>query len=157
MAKVFILLIGLLLCGQTGWAKKPVWVDPIAAKAPWMDQLYVYLEHDAFNSKKCKAPDPSVVCGAREEKLELFAESDGQDGFVLNIKERESDDKMFRLRMVRVRFSQREGIVLTDVTDFYDNFPRVMRNTDVPIVVRRWLMDIQKSLRSDYPFPPLRE
>ncbi|MDT8448139.1 MAG: hypothetical protein RRB13_14700 [bacterium] len=121
-----------------------------------MDQLYLYLEHDAFRMEKCKTPTKGIVCGADNDKLVLYAETDGPDGFILFIKERFEENQPFRLHLLQVRFTHRDGMILSDVTDFYEDYPRRIKGAQTQLVVRRWLQDIQKAINPTFPFPPLK-
>lgn len=143
--KAALAAVVFMLCAGALWAKPH-----------WMDQLYLYLEHDAFTKKKCDIPTEGIICGANTEKLKLYAETDGKDGYVLYIKERFEPTEPFGLHMLQVAFTHRDGVIITDITDFYEGYPRRKRGAEIPLVQRRWLQDIQKVLKPTYPFPALK-
>jgi len=143
------LLIGLLVCSSPIFGKdKPP--QPI-------DQLYLYMEQDVFLEDKCLTYLKGMFCASTSAKLYLYAESDGPNGFILNIHERPEEDLPFRYAMIQVIFNGLDGVELRDVTDFYEDFPEVRRGKQIQIVVRRWLQGIQKAIHPDYRFSPLKQ
>ncbi|OGG99673.1 MAG: hypothetical protein A2600_12490 [Candidatus Lambdaproteobacteria bacterium RIFOXYD1_FULL_56_27] len=146
------LFLGLwLLLPSLVWAKaKPEPPKPI-------DQLYRLLEHDSFRSDKCKNRYPGVVCAIVTDKIELFAEADGPDGFLLYVNEREVETAPVSRLIVQIKFASSGGMTLTDVTDYYNRYPDIRRGKGSPVVVRRWLQDIQKVLDPNFRFAPLEQ
>lgn len=122
-----------------------------------IDQLYRLLEHDSFRLDKCKTKYAGVVCAIITDKIELFAESDGPGGFLLYASEREADTAPWSRLIVQVAFSPSGGMTLTDVTDYYNRYPDIRRGKESPVVVRRWLQDIQKALDPNFRFAPLEQ
>jgi len=121
-----------------------------------IDQLYLYMEQDVFLEDKCLVYLKGMFCASTSEKLDLYAESDGPDGFVLNIHERPEEDLPFRFAMIKVTFTPLYGIELRDVTNFYEDYPEVRRGKEIQIVVREWLQLVQRSVHPDYRFAPLK-
>ena len=143
---VFAICYFLLLSG--GWAKE---------KAPQaIDQLYLYLEQEVFNAARCKYHLKGLICAIATEKLDLYAEQDGPDGFVLNIHEQPEENLPVRHSIIKVSFTQRDGIVLVDTTDFYNSYPEVRRGKEIQLVVRQWLKNIQKVFNPNYGFMPFK-
>ena len=114
------------------------------------------MEQEVFLPEKCTVRLKGMRCAISSDKLDIYAESDGPNGFVLNIHERPEEDLPFRYTIIKVQFSRQDGVVLEDITDYYNVYPQTRRGKQIQLVVRRWLKKIQQSFHPNYGFMPFK-
>ncbi len=162
MKKSFVLVFLLLLLP---W---------LSARAGVIDNFNPYLEYETFRAKNCRYPLPKVVCGVSTSLLEVSAELDRSqytiydfsmkpedkitppvnDAFLLVIKKRESLNQPFQVLEFSVAFTYRDGVVISYKKDYYDRFSEVRKNREIPMGVRRWLVNIMAALKPGFSFNP---
>ena len=142
---------------------------PLRGKRP-IDNFIPYLEFEKFSAATCKEPRKNRVCGASTDLIQIYAEQEKIkvkknnkvtfekiDSLLLTIKKREAVNLPFEIDEFLIKFTYRDGIVVIYQEDYYTQFEEVRKNVEIPMGIRRWMVDIMAALRTGYSFTPKEE